>query len=148
MSLERYFTTLTGHVRDTSQVTWAGRAGQGLQTPDQAPNPGEAKHAGDLEGSPEALLRGALRLAPEHGIPVADLVAATGMSHRWVNYRLRTLADAGQTIQIKHGIWRVTNPGSDAARGTPLPGLGQVQSRVCDEADAVGAPDGFCPPGI
>ena len=80
--------------------------------------------------------------------PVADLVAATGMSHRWINYRLRTLADAGQTIQIKHGIWRVTNPGSDAARGTPLPGLGQVQSRVCDEADAVGAPDGFCPPGI
>jgi len=41
---------------------------------------------------------------------VADLVAATGMSHHWVNYRLCTLADVGQTIQIKHGIWRVTNP--------------------------------------
>ncbi len=84
---------------------------------------------GTWKAAPEAHLRGALRLAPEHGIPVADLVAATGMSHRWVNYRLRTLADASQTIQIKHGIWRVTNPGSDAARGTPLPGLGQVQSK-------------------
>lgn len=48
MSLERYFTTLTGQVRDTSQVTWAGRAGQGLQNPDQAPNPGEATPAAEI----------------------------------------------------------------------------------------------------
>ena len=45
---------------------------------------------------------------------MADLVAATGMSHRWVNYRLRTLADTGQAIQIKRGIWRAANPGGDA----------------------------------
>jgi hypothetical protein len=85
----------------------AGRVGQGLQPPGQAPNPGEAEHAEDLEGSQEALLWAALRLAPEHGIPVADLVAATGMSHRWVNYRLRTLADAAQPYRSSaaSGTW-------------------------------------------
>jgi S-DNA-T family DNA segregation ATPase FtsK/SpoIIIE len=63
---------------------------------------------------PDALLWAALSLAPEHGVPVADLVAATGMSHRWVNYRLRVLADAGRAVQIKRGIWRAAHPESDA----------------------------------
>jgi len=57
----------------------------------------------------------ALATAPGEDIPVADLVAATGMSHRWVNYRLRALADTGQAIQIKRGVWRATRPDSDAA---------------------------------
>ena len=56
----------------------------------------------------------ALSIAPEDGIPVADLVAATGMSHRWVNYRLRALADSGQAIQVRRGMWRATAPGGDA----------------------------------
>ena len=62
----------------------------------------------------ETLLWAALCLASEQGVPVADLVAATGMSHRWVNYRLRALADTGQAIQIKGGIWRAVTPESDA----------------------------------
>jgi hypothetical protein len=72
--------------------------------------------ADDGEGAgsgPEALLWAALCLAPEEGIPVADLVAATGMSHRWVNYRLRALADTGQAVQIKRGIWRAARSEGD-----------------------------------
>jgi hypothetical protein len=67
----------------------------------------------DSEDGPEALLWAALRLAPGEGIPVADLVAATGMSHRWVNYRLRALANDGRAIQIKRGVWRPVHPESD-----------------------------------
>jgi hypothetical protein len=55
-----------------------------------------------------------LSRAPAEGIPVADLVAATDISHRWVNYRHRALADVGRAVQIKRGVWRTTEPGSDA----------------------------------
>lgn len=68
--------------------------------------------AADAETSdgPAALLWAALSLAPDEGIPVADLVDATGMSHRWVNYRLRELADAGRAIQVRRGVWRTADP--------------------------------------
>ena len=81
----------------------------------------DADHASQPEpGSPgktmaaEDVLWLALATAPGEDIPVADLVAATGMSHRWVNYRLRALADTGRAIQIKRGVWRATRPDSDA----------------------------------
>lgn len=66
----------------------------------------------DAEASdgPAALLWAALSLAPDDGIPVADLVDATGMSHRWVNYRLRELADAGRAVQVRRGVWRTADP--------------------------------------
>jgi len=70
----------------------------------------------DLDGDPDGpdtLLWAALSIAPEQGVPVADLVAATGRSHRWVNYRLRALAESGQVIQIKRGMWRAARPGRD-----------------------------------
>lgn len=69
--------------------------------------------ARDTARDPDAVLSEALRLAPEQGIPVADLVAVTGMSHRWVNYRLRALAGVGRAIQIKRGFWRASAPGGD-----------------------------------
>jgi hypothetical protein len=74
----------------------------------------EAGDEGGTGHDPDALLWAALSLAPEQGIPVADLVAATGMSQRWVHYRLRALANVGRAIQIKRGIWRATHPESDA----------------------------------
>ena len=75
----------------------------------------DGESAPDAAGStPDALLWAALSLAPEEGIPIAALVAATGMSQRWVHYKLRALAAAGQAIQIKRGIWRATTPGGDA----------------------------------
>jgi S-DNA-T family DNA segregation ATPase FtsK/SpoIIIE len=68
----------------------------------------------DIGDGPAALLWAALSLAPDDGVPVADLVAATGMSHRWVNYRLRELADSGRAVQVSRGVWRVSDPGGDA----------------------------------
>ena len=73
----------------------------------------EATGGGAGEDDPDAILWAALSFAPEDGIPVADLVTATGMSHRWVNYRLRALADSGQAIQFKRGMWRAATPEGD-----------------------------------
>jgi hypothetical protein len=68
---------------------------------------------GGRRADPEAHLWAVLSIAPEDGVPVADLVAATGRSHRWVNYRLHALAERGQVIQVKRGMWRVASPGGD-----------------------------------
>ena len=41
-------------------------------------------------------------------ISVPDLVTITGMSRRWVYYRLHGLASADQAIQTMRGQWRIT----------------------------------------
>jgi antitoxin (DNA-binding transcriptional repressor) of toxin-antitoxin stability system len=69
----------------------------------------------NAESGADALLWSALCLAPDDGIPVADLVTATGMSQRWVHYKLRALANAGRAVQVRRGIWRAAHPRSDAA---------------------------------
>jgi S-DNA-T family DNA segregation ATPase FtsK/SpoIIIE len=71
--------------------------------------------AEDDESGADALLWSALCLAPDEGIPVADLVAATGMSQRWVHYKLRALANVGRAVQLRRGIWRAARPRNDAA---------------------------------
>jgi hypothetical protein len=72
----------------------------------------ESDHAGitpeETGENPEATLLIALSAAPEEGISVPELVAATGMSRRWIYYRLRELASAGQVIQTTRGQWRTT----------------------------------------
>jgi hypothetical protein len=70
-------------------------------------NDADAGQPEDPEDDPESILRSALSLAPEEGISVPDLVAATGMSRRWVYYRLRELAAAGHAIQTARGHWRI-----------------------------------------
>ena len=99
---------------DVSLQALAGRTDTPLQPPPQAPSPGEAEDTDEAGGGPGALLWAALCLAPEQGIPVADLVAATGMSQRWVHYQLRALSNAGRAVQIRRGIWRAVSPGGDA----------------------------------
>ena len=37
--------------------------------------------------------------APPAGIPVREIIAATGMSRRWVFYRLQQMAAAGLAVQ-------------------------------------------------
>jgi len=94
-----------------------GHSQAGSQPARHEPGPDDAQEAGDAQeadGAPDALLWAALSLAPEDGIPVADLVAATGMSQRWVHYRLHALAQAGQAVQIRRGIWRAVCPDGDA----------------------------------
>jgi len=62
---------------------------------------------------PEAMLWAALRLAPEEGVSVPDLMHQTGMGRRWVYYRLTALAAAGRATQITRSQWRATPGGGD-----------------------------------
>jgi hypothetical protein len=64
---------------------------------------------GEEERAPEMLLWTALTLAPEDGISVANLIEATGMSRRWVYYRLREHAEAGRAEQTERGTWRAVS---------------------------------------
>jgi len=60
----------------------------------------------DIPDDPEAALWDALSAAPAEGISAAELIAVTGMSRRWVYYRLRELAAAGRAVQTTRGLWR------------------------------------------
>jgi hypothetical protein len=76
----------------------------------------EGDHADDPaaepDDDPEATLWAALSAAPHEGISVPELVAATGMSRRWIYYRLRKFASGGQVIQTARGLWRIAPQGS------------------------------------
>lgn len=63
-------------------------------------------YSGDGQQDPDAILRGALSAAPAEGVPVSDLITMTGMSRRWVFYRLRQLAADGYAVQTVRGHWR------------------------------------------
>jgi S-DNA-T family DNA segregation ATPase FtsK/SpoIIIE len=71
------------------------------------------EHPEDSGGVPDAPLWAALCQAPEEGAPVADLIAASGMSERWVFDRLRTLARESRAYRVRRGYWRATRPGGD-----------------------------------
>ena len=58
------------------------------------------------DSDPETLLRATLAAAPDEGVSVPDLVAQTGMSRRWVYYRLRQLAADNMVTQTARGLWR------------------------------------------
>ena len=58
------------------------------------------------DSDPETLLWAALLAAPDEGVSVPDLVAQTGMSRRWIYYRLRQLAADGMVTQTARGLWR------------------------------------------
>ncbi len=53
-----------------------------------------------------AMLWAALSTAPLEGIPVSELITITGMSRRWVFYRLKQLAERGEAVQTVRGHWR------------------------------------------
>jgi hypothetical protein len=55
-----------------------------------------------------AMLRAALS-APPKGIPVSELIAITGMSRRWVFWRLKQLAERGEAVQTARGHWRAAS---------------------------------------
>jgi S-DNA-T family DNA segregation ATPase FtsK/SpoIIIE len=44
---------------------------------------------------------------------VPELMTETGMSRRWVYYRLRELAAARRAIQVARGQWRAADLGGD-----------------------------------
>ncbi len=111
----RWYADLRPPLDPVSAAALGTSTGGGSADPDDGPDwPDPAGwRGGGRRADPDALLWAALSIAPEPGVPVADLVAATGRSHRWVNYRLRALAESGQVIQVKRGMWRTASPGSD-----------------------------------
>jgi S-DNA-T family DNA segregation ATPase FtsK/SpoIIIE len=75
--------------------------------PDQPPG-------GSPGADPEALLWTVLCRAPAPGISIPQLVTQTGMSRRWIYYRLEALAETGRAVQVARGLWRaVTTDGDD-----------------------------------
>jgi hypothetical protein len=74
--------------------------------PDQIPD-------GSPEADPETLLWTVLCLAPDQGISIPQLVTATGMSRRWIYYRLDELAAAGRAVQVARGLWRTVAADGD-----------------------------------
>ena len=81
--------------------------------PDDDDDPDPAQPGGAEDDDPEGTLQAALSRAPDEGISVPELVAITGMSRRWVYYRLRELASAGRVIQITRGQWRTAHGGGN-----------------------------------
>ena len=92
----------------------AERPPGGPQAPEDAPGPYDPEPEREADSGPDALLLAALGAAPEDGVPVAELVTATGMSQRWVHDRLRALASAGLASRVRRGFWRATCPDDDA----------------------------------
>ena len=70
-------------------------------TPEEAPGEGESR--------PEEILLVVLAAAPPEGTPVREIIAATGMSRRWVFYRLQQLVAAGLAVQMVRGYWRAAS---------------------------------------
>jgi hypothetical protein len=66
----------------------------------------DAPLSADAQHTADAILRRALSAAPAEGTPVGDLITATGMSRRWVFYRLRQLAAQGYAVQTVRGHWK------------------------------------------
>ena len=79
--------------------------GHRAASPDDA-GTGEPLAADDEQQDPDAILRRALSAAPAEGVPVSDLITMTGMSRRWVFYRLRQLAAEGYAVQTVRCHWR------------------------------------------
>jgi S-DNA-T family DNA segregation ATPase FtsK/SpoIIIE len=56
-----------------------------------------------------SMLWAALSTAPAEGIPVSELITITGMSRRWVFWRLKQLSDHGEAVQTVRGHWRAAS---------------------------------------
>ena len=70
---------------------------------------GAPEAPGEGESSPEETLLTVLAAAPPEGTPVREIITATGMSRRWVFYRLQQLAAAGLAVQTVRGYWRAAS---------------------------------------
>jgi hypothetical protein len=56
-----------------------------------------------------SILWAALSTAPPEGIAVGEIITITGMSRRWVFWRLKQLAERGEAVQTVRGYWRAVS---------------------------------------
>ena len=115
-TVARYAATRPG-LDNISRLGLAGGPLPSAPQPSNAPSPEHRAARPDDDGTseplaadeqqdPDAILRRALSAAPAEGVPVSDLITVTGMSRRWVFYRLRQLAAEGYAVQTVRGYWR------------------------------------------
>jgi len=71
--------------------------------------------------TPDNALWATLRRAGPNGAPVAELLAATGMTRPTLYRHLRAHAKAGRVVQTTRGRWRAVVPGSGPGDGRPPP---------------------------
>jgi FtsK/SpoIIIE family len=64
---------------------------------------------GESQPTPEEILWAMLSAASPEGVPVREIITATGMSRRWVFYRLQQMAATGLAIQMTRGYWRAAS---------------------------------------
>jgi len=72
----------------------------------KSPQAVPAESATESQQGADEILMDLLSAAPPEGIPVAEIITETGMSRRWVFYRLKQLAAAGLAVQVSRGCWR------------------------------------------
>jgi hypothetical protein len=72
-------------------------------------SPVNIEDVAEERADPNYLLWSALSTAPPGGIPVSELIAITGMSRRWVFWRLKQLANRGEAVQTVRGHWRAAS---------------------------------------
>jgi S-DNA-T family DNA segregation ATPase FtsK/SpoIIIE len=107
-------------------ATGTDLAGVASATPERpqrpAHGPAHAEMRADGPRGPEAALWAALVAAGPGGVPIADLITATGKGRTWVYERLHRYTAAGKAIQTMRGRWRATSPGDTQPGGHAEPG--------------------------
>ena len=73
------------------------------------PNAVNVEDIAEERADANSILWSALSAAPPEGIPVSELITITGMSRRWVFWRLKQLADRGEAAQTVRGHWRAAS---------------------------------------
>lgn len=97
--------------RSPARPTLTAPAPDGSHTAPRSPQAAPDGPAGgdDWAGADAALWAALARGGPD-GVPVAELLAATGMSRPTLYRRLRAYAQAGRVIQTVRGSWRAAGP--------------------------------------
>ena len=98
---------------EVSRAALASPRNHAATGPDDLADDPDAPPSQAVTDDREAALLTALSQAPEEGASVVALVAQTGMSRRWIYYRLHELAATGIVVQTIRGHWRLATPYSD-----------------------------------
>jgi hypothetical protein len=99
--------TAARHAQIPRQLDDISRAAtEGTYTDQPRTLPVNVENITDERTDANSILWAALSTAPPEGIPVSELITITGMSRRWVFWRLKQLADRGEAVQTVRGHWR------------------------------------------
>jgi hypothetical protein len=102
--------TAARHAQIPRQLDDISRAAiERVYTDQPRTNPVDIEDIAEERADANSILWAALSTAPPEGIPVSELIAITGMSRRWVFWRLKQLADRGEAVQAVRGHWRAVS---------------------------------------